>query len=325
MKKFKIGLLGTSNVASKNVIPTLIQLDHQFEIVGVSGRDYKKTLKYCSNFNLQAFTSHEDLLLESLDFVYISLPNGLHYEWVMKSISLGLNVVCEKSLGCNFSEISEMINLAKEKEIFLIEHFQFRFHNQLKKIKHLLSELGQIKSIRSSFCIPPFENSCNIRYIKELGGGALLDNGVYIFQLGQQFLGYNLSIGFCELKYNGNVDISGNLIIYEEENKVPIFGTFGFDHVYRCDLEILCSKGRIFTDRFFTAPKDHPVVIYRERQDGYNKICDVIELEKDDQILNLWQFVYENVDNKKIIEEEYKNSILQALLIDQALAYAKKK
>jgi NDP-hexose-3-ketoreductase len=325
MSKLRIGLLGASKVALKNVIPSLIELNNQFEIVGVSGRNLYRTIEYCKKYDLKAYKSHDELLNESLDLVYISLPNAMHYEWVIKSLQLGLNVVCEKSIGCNLAEVDAMISLAKMKNRFLLEHFQFRFHNQLFLIKTLLKEIGEIKSIRTSFCIPPFEDSNNIRYSKELGGGALLDNGVYVFQLGQQLLGNKLSIKYCGLKYNNAIDISGNLVVFDEEKKVPIFGTFGFDHVYRCDLEVVGSKGRISADRIFTAPKDVRIIIKTEFQEGYNKIYKDCILEPDNQIINLWKYVYDNFEDQDVKNREYDNCHLQAILIEQAIAHAEKK
>jgi predicted dehydrogenase len=325
MRKLRIGLLGASKIALKNVIPTLIELKNQFELVGVSGRDLNRTIEYCKKYDLKAYKSHDDLLNESLDLVYISLPNAFHYEWVIKSLNLGINVVCEKSLGCNLIEVDSMISLAKTKNRFLLEHFQFRFHAQLTVLKTLLKEIGKIKSIRTSFCIPPFEDTNNIRYSKELGGGALLDNGVYVFQLGQQLLGNKLSIKFCDLQFNNTIDISGNIVVFEEEMKVAIFGTFGFDHVYRCDLEVIGSKGRVFVDRIFTAPKDARIIIKTEFQEGYNKIYKDCELEPDNQIVNLWKYVYDNFEDQDAKNREYDNCHLQANLIEQAIAHAEKK
>lgn len=324
MKKLRIGILGASKVALKNVIPALLEINDLFEIVGVSGRDYDRTIEFSKINNLVPIKDHDKLLNEKLDFVYISLPNALHYPWVIKALNLGLNVVCEKSLGCNFIQVKEMVNLALKKDKFLIEHFQFRFHYQLKKIKHLLSELGQVKSIRTSFCIPPFKDINNIRYSKELGGGALLDNGVYVFQLCQQLLGNKLSVKYCDLLYNNTIDISGNLVVFDEESKVTVFCSFGFDHVYRCDLEIIGSKGRIFTERIYTAPKDDKIIIKTEFQEEYNKIFNECELEPDNQIVNLWKYVYDNFEDQVAKKREYDNCLLQAILIEEAIDYAGK-
>jgi NDP-hexose-3-ketoreductase len=324
MKKLRIGILGSSKVALKNVIPTLLEISDLFEIVGVSGRDFKRTVQYSKINNLFPFKCHDDLLKESLDFVYISLPNALHYPWVIKALNLGINVVCEKSLGCNAKEVEEMTGLALKNNKFLFEHFQFRFHNQLEEIKKILVDIGEIKSIRTSFCIPPFDDSNNIRYSKDLGGGALLDNGVYIIQLARQILGDNLVVKFCSLKFNKNIDISGNIIVCDEEKNTTVFGTFGFDHIYKCDLEIIGSKGHLYTDRLFTAPKDLNINIYIELQEGYQKHKKTITLKSDNQLLNLWKFIYDNFNNDEIKKNEYKNCNLQAKLIDQAFLYASK-
>jgi hypothetical protein len=82
--------------------------------------------------------------------------------------------------------------LARERHLLLMESFQFRFHAQNLYVKQLLREraIGPLRQVVVRFGIPPFpEGSANIRYSKELGGGALLDNGAYTLKAASYLLG----------------------------------------------------------------------------------------------------------------------------------------
>lgn len=322
MKKIKIGILGTANIAAKSVIPTLKNLADYFEIVGVAGRDMSRTAAFCNPLGLKAYEAYEYLLQEeNLDAVYIPLPNALHYEWVMKALDKGLHVMCEKSLGCNYEETLKMNAKAKENKLLLMEHFQFRFHSQLQYIQNLISNgtIGEIRCVRSSFGLPPFPDANNIRYQKELGGGALLDTGAYPLKISQIFLGNNLSVKAATLNTPAEkqVDIWGGAYLQQQNGNIFAEIAFGFDNLYQCNVEIWGSKGKIYTNRIFTSPANHTPEIVLELQNGYNIEQEQIKLPPDDHFKNIWSYFYDTIINQSGFETEYAQNINQARLIDE--------
>lgn len=320
MPKIKIGVLGTANIAKKAVIPTLLDLSNHFEIVGVGGRNLQKTKEFCESFDITSFKSYEELIQNpAIQAVYIPLPNALHFEWVIKALERGLHVMCEKSLGCNFEEVQIMVNKAREKKLLLMEHFQFRFHKQVEYIQSRLHEIGEIRTIRTTFGIPPFANENNIRYNKALGGGALLDNGSYPIKIAQVLMSDSIDVEACQLNSEQfDVDIWGNLSIKDSKTGVCLQAAFGFDHVYSCNLEIVGSKGRVYTDRVYTAPPSHRANITLEKQIGYNIEKEQITLPKDNHFKNIWTYFHDMITSQKSFEFEYIQNLNQAKLIDQA-------
>lgn len=320
MRKLKIGILGTANIAKKAVIPTLLDLSSHFEIVGVGGRNLQKTKEFCELFDIAAFKSYEELIQNPVvQAVYIPLPNSLHFEWVMKALDQGLHVMCEKSLGCSFEEVEIMTNKAREKKLLLMEHFQFRFHKQLEYIQNSMCEIGEIRTIRTAFGIPPFGDENNIRYNKSLGGGALLDNGAYPVKIAQVLMSDSIKVETCHLNNEQfDVDVWGNLSITDSKTGVCLQAAFGFDHIYSCNLEIIGSKGRIYTDRIYTAPPNHKPSIVLEKQIGYNIEKEHVILPKDDHFKNIWMYFYDMITTKKSFESEYIQNLHQSRLIDQA-------
>lgn len=266
MEKLKIGILGCANIAKRSVLPALSLLKSKFNIEGIASRSILKAEKYASIYNCKVYENYELLIEDSkIDVVYIPLPNALHYKWIMKALESGIHVLVEKSLSCSLNETKQIINKAREKKLVVIENFQFRFHSQLKYIQELLENgrIGELRCMRSSFGFPPFNDEHNIRYNKDLGGGALLDAGAYPIKISQIILGQNISVNSSKLFYNNKNDVNiwGGAFLSGSNSSAFAEIAFGFDNYYQCNLELWGSKGKIVADRIFTADPGHSPII----------------------------------------------------------------
>jgi len=315
MSKIKIGVLSTANIAIKSVIPNILSLKEDFEFIGVASREIEnKSL----DSDIDLIEGYDNLLENyNLDAVYIPLPNSMHFEWVKKALYIGINVLVEKSLSCNLKQVKELNHLAKEKNLVLLENFQFRFHSQLNYITKLLDKgtIGDIRVFRSTFCFPPFPSTDNIRYKKDLGGGALLDAGAYPIKLSQLILGSNLEVTSSVLNYGEDkeVDIWGGVFLRQKQGNLFSQIAFGFDNYYQCNVEIIGSKGKLYTNRLFTAKEDFtPTLVLETNEKGLQNI----ELESDNHFRNMLLYFKELFSNKNMREEEYVNNINQARLLE---------
>ncbi len=88
-----------------------------------------------------------------MDAVYIPLINNLHFEWSYKSLSKGLNLLCEKPFTLNSREAASLLHLAEESGLMIREGFMYRFHPLYEFVKRLISEqkLGRLRSLYSVF------------------------------------------------------------------------------------------------------------------------------------------------------------------------------
>jgi len=318
MRKLKIGILGTANIAIRSVIPALKLLPNQFELIGVASRDGAKARKVAAELHLEPFEQYEAILdVSKIDVIYIPLPNSMHHQWVKIALNLGIHVLVEKSLGCSLEEVIFLNILAKEKGLVLIENFQFRFHRQLSSIQALIKndQIGELRCLRASFGFPPFKDKANIRYTEELGGGALLDAAAYTTKISQILLGNNLEVKGATLNYQDGflVDIWGGAYLENPNSGIFSQVSFGFDHFYQCGIEIWGSKGRIRTNRLFTAPSDYKPIILLEKDHG----SDQIEIEPDNHFVNMLLHLYQLIETKKGIMEEYSQNIDQSRLLSQ--------
>jgi predicted dehydrogenase len=131
---------------------------------------------------------------KDLDIIYIALPNSFHHEWIIKSINKGKNILVEKPATLNFSQMENIKNNLKDKNIFFSEAFMYRYLPQIPKVLDLLKNnvIGKLVSMNSfigkdivskkkifGIKLKKKLNKNNRLYNKELGGGAILDLGCY--------------------------------------------------------------------------------------------------------------------------------------------------
>ena len=319
MKKLiNIGILGCANIAQKYIIPSLLDLHDYFSIMGVASRSEAKANQFSNEFKIDTFTGYETLIEnEQLDAVYIPLPNSLHAEWIEKAFEKGLHILVEKSLATSYDDVQRLNRMAAEKNLVLVENFQFRFHRQLSIIKNLLNEgeIGELRSVRSSFGFPPFYDKDNIRYKKELGGGALLDAGAYPMKISQIFLGNDLEVVASNLWFDDTkgVDIWGGAYIKQKKGNLFSEIAFGFDNYYQCNLELWGSKGKITANRIFTSTPGYQPEIILDTKDGKENIT----VEPDNHFINMLLHFHQLIQKRENLEDEYVQNINQGRLIQE--------
>ena len=316
--KYNIGILGAANIAKKAMIPAILELSNFFNLYGVASKNNEKLKNIAKIFQTRLFDSYEKLLEDkNVNIVYIPLPNSLHFYWAKKAIENNLHVLVEKTLACTYDEVLELNDLAKKKELVIIESFQFRFHNQIELLQKIIStgKIGKVRSIYSCFGFPPFQDKTNIRYQKNLGGGALLDAGVYPIKIAQIFLGRSIKVTAAKLSIENttNVDIFGGGFIEEVNGDLFLNFSFGFDNYYQNSIEIWGSLGKIRTNRIFTAPVNYKpeIEVFHENKH------EIVVVDADDHFKKILLHFHNCILNKTLREEEYLENISQSKLLNE--------
>jgi len=325
-KKIKIGVLGAANIAERYILPAINNLEANFDLIGISSRSLEKAQKIALQFETKAYEGYDSIINnETIEAVYIPLPNSMHFKWAEKALLNGKHVLMEKSLGCTYQEVLHLTNIAIDNKLVLFENFQFRFHPQLNQIINILNKnvIGEIRSLRASFGFPPFKDSQNIRYNSELGGGALLDAGAYTTKISQILLGKELLVKAASLNYNDqySVDIWGGAFLQNTKTGVFAELSFGFDNFYQCGIEILGTKGKLSTNRLFTSPPGHQPSILLETTTGK----ETISIDPANHFEQMLLHFYNLVNNVKQMDDEHKNNLDQARLLSEIKKIAHEK
>ena len=139
-----------------------------------------------------AYGSYEALLADdSIECVYIALPNSLHGEWVRAAIEAGKNILCEKPLTPTAEEARSLFDLAEERGVVLMEAFMYRHHPKTRTLREICTngEIGEPRVARMKFHFKTAEPATDIRYDPDLAGGALRDVGCYCVSMASYLAG----------------------------------------------------------------------------------------------------------------------------------------
>lgn len=312
----KWGIIGCADIAKNAVIPTILSIEENV-LVAVAGRSEEKVRLFSQLFDCDGVVGYDRLLDRTdIEAVYIPLPTGMHYEWVIRALEKGKHVLVEKSAGTHLVEVQKMVSTAQKNQRVLVENFQFQHHSQHRYVRELIQagEIGDIRCFRSSFGFPPFALQTNIRYDKALGGGALLDAGAYVLKATSTIMGSHYEVKAAHLTYHKEygVDWFGGAFLANEETGVISEVAFGFDNFYQCNYEVWGSKGKVTSTRAFTAKKDHTPVILLETPAKVQEI----HLPRDDHFRNMLLYF-----NRLVLEKDYaaeaNKMIEQARLIQK--------
>jgi len=176
--RIRFGLLSTASI--NGAILGARAQDAPFSVDAVSSRDASRAQAYALERGIErVHGSYEALLADdAVDAVYIALPNALHHEWTMRALAAGKHVLVEKPYTRVPEQVDEAWDEAERRGLVLTEAYMWRHANQTQLLRELLPRVGEIQAARASF-FGILPRADDVRFVPELGGGALLDLGCY--------------------------------------------------------------------------------------------------------------------------------------------------
>jgi predicted dehydrogenase len=185
------GVISTANIGRKRVNPA-IQASTNGALIAVASRDASRAKAFAEEGGISRFYgSYEELLADpEIDAVFNHLPNSLHKEWTIRAAESGKHILCEKPMAVSPEECEEMAAAAAANGVKLMEAFMYRFHPRVAQVRELLDSglIGELKQIRSTFTFK-LDRPKDIRWDRDLGGGALMDVGCYCVNVSRLFFG----------------------------------------------------------------------------------------------------------------------------------------
>lgn len=209
---FKIGIIGAGHIAEK-MAATLYGMDG-VEAYAVAARQLDKARKFASERGFtKAYGSYEELADDpNVDLIYVATPHSLHYRHVKMCIESGKAVLCEKAFMTNAREAAEVIALSEKKGVFLAEAIWTRYMPFRKTVKDLVDggAIGRTSLLTAHLGYPVTHKERIMR--PELGGGALLDLGVYAINFALMNFGDDIrNISSSCIKSDTGVDLQDSI------------------------------------------------------------------------------------------------------------------
>ena len=330
----KIGVLGTSSIAERRMIPA-IRKEASFAYAGVAastkeemgfpGSDLdflpllekkrEKAARMQQTFGGRIYDSYTDLLKDpDVNAVYIALPPALHFRWIRAALQQGKHVLAEKPFTTRETEATELITLARRSNLAMIENYGFCYHGQMELIRNLIAggAVGELRLVRATFGFPHRESS-DFRYRRDLGGGALLDCGGYTLKAATTILGPETEVlSAVSIQPDGyEVDLFGSVMARNQEGICAQL-SYGMDHAYRCELEIWGSKGLIIAPRIFTAPDGFPAPVCLKTAQGTEE-----QTVSDDQFQRIVSRFGTCMQSERVREQVLEEILLQSRLTER--------
>ncbi|MBN2084329.1 MAG: Gfo/Idh/MocA family oxidoreductase [Anaerolineales bacterium] len=181
MDAIRWGILGTGGIAQKFAEALALLPDARMTAVG--SRTKESADAFGAKWKIpNRHGSYAALMADpEVDAVYIATPHTLHSENALGCLAAGKAVLCEKPFTINARQAEEVITLARRKKIFLMEAMWTRFLPVFQKIRSLLAEgaIGEVRQMQADFAFQAAYDPKGRLFDPALGGGALLDLGVY--------------------------------------------------------------------------------------------------------------------------------------------------
>ena len=280
-RKIRWGILGCGNIANK--FADDLRWADDAELVAVASRNQEKAVAFSNKHNAKlAFGSYESLAsCPEVDVIYIATPHGLHREHALLCIQHKKAVLCEKAFALNFFDAKEMIEVAKKNSVFIMEAFWTKFLPQYEKVISLIrsGEIGEIKMVQADFgfkaSVPPSPRL----YEPHLGGGALLDIGIYPVFLAISLLGRPVEVFATMKAFPSGVDQQIAVVLKFESGALANLSAT-FEAVTPVEATITGTEGCIrMTNRFHNLTANVDLIknsasvdigsIHREQGYGY--------------------------------------------------------
>ena len=178
----RYGIISTARIALNQHIPAARESANS-EIIAISSRERVRAREAAEKHGIPKWWgSYDELLMDpDVDAVINPLPNSMHCEWTIRAAEAGKHILCEKPLAVTTDEARRMIDAAEANNVVLVEAFTHRWNPHLRMARTLISEgaIGYVTSLHSALTGQLAQPQDNIRFMRELAGGSLLDMGCY--------------------------------------------------------------------------------------------------------------------------------------------------
>lgn len=250
MRKYKWGILAPGKMSAK--FTKGLKLLENAELFAVGSRDLQRAKDFAEVHGFRKYYgSYEELVADpDLEIVYIASPHTFHKEHTLLCLQHGKNVICEKAFAINIHEVEEMIGEKTKQNLFLMEALWPPFQPFYKKAEEILKSgvLGKMIHLHGYFSfIPPYDPA-DRKFNLSLGGGSLLDIGIYPVIDALTFIGVPDEIkAVASFAPTGSEESLSAILQYNDGRRATIYSSFRTNTGIGCD--ILCEKGNMTVSR----------------------------------------------------------------------------
>ena len=283
----RIGIIGTNFITER--LLEAAEAVEDFKLTAVYSRTIEQAEQFSNKYGINLlFTNLEEMAVsEEIDAVYIASPNSFHAEQAILFLRNGKHVLCEKPLAANLSEVTTMIQAAKDHQVLLMEAMKSTLLPGFKVIQDNLYKIGPIRRYFASYC------QYSSRYDKykegivlnafnpKFANGALMDLGVYCLYPLITLFGEPIEVKATGIILDSGVDGEGSVVLsYDDKDAVVMYSKISNSSL---PSEIQGEKGTMIIDKInspekveihyndgtfeqLTINQSHPVMYYEVKE-----------------------------------------------------------
>jgi dihydrodiol dehydrogenase / D-xylose 1-dehydrogenase (NADP) len=265
-RKIRWGIMGTGTIAN-SFVQGLGALEDA-ELYAVASRSMEKAEEFGGRHGaVKCYGSYEDLVKDKeVDVIYIATPNTSHKNDIVLCLNNDKSVLCEKPLTINAKEAKEVIELAREKKLFLMEAMWTRFFPVMKQVRAWLEEgaIGDLRMLTADFGFRREGAAEDRKVSPHRGGGALLDVGIYPVSFSSWVFGKapEQITGLTSL-YETGVDQQSSMLLGYDKGEMAVLSC-AINTPTPKEARIIGNKGSIYIPNFSRATKATLAVIGEE-------------------------------------------------------------
>jgi predicted dehydrogenase len=226
-EKFRWGIIGTGRIAG--FFAEGLKALPDAELVAVGSRATETANAFADRFGVPRRHASYEALAEDpdVDAVYVATPHSLHKDNSLLCLRAGKAVLCEKPFTINATEAEELITYARENQVFLMEAMWTRYLPVIVKVRELLAQgvLGEVYLLTADFGYRSVVNPKSRLWAPHLGGGALLDVGVYCVSFASMVFGPPAHIVSLAHLGKTGVDDQAAMILGYDDGKMAVLHT----------------------------------------------------------------------------------------------------
>jgi predicted dehydrogenase len=270
-KKYNWAILGAGDIAQKFAHD--LTLLSNANLYAVGSQSMERAEEFARRHNIEkAYGSYEELARDpKIDIVYIATYHVRHYHNTLLCLDHGKAVLCEKPIAMNKDQCMEMFEKARENKLFLMEALWTRFIPSFGKCKELVENgsVGVIKLIEADFCFKAYYDQKSRLFDPMLGGGSLLDIGLYPVFFALEMAGMPTEIAAMASFGDTQVDESCTIQLKHRNNILSVLFCSLVSNG-RTEAMIHGSEGVIRINREWHIPSSVDLFIGNERKAHYN-------------------------------------------------------
>jgi predicted dehydrogenase len=263
MSSFRWGILGTGGIAS--AFAQDLKLAQGHSIVAVGSRTLSKAQAFVQEISdASAYGSYEELVnAQQIDAIYVASPHPMHEAHTLMALAAGKPVLCEKPFAITAKQAQSMFDAAKRNNVALLEAMWTRYLPHMKVVREILASgvLGAVQTVEADHGQRLADQNIQRLVDPGLGGGALLDLGIYPVSFAHLILGAPVSITTRAVMTDTGVDAQTSTILEYAKGAQAILNTTMIAQT-PCRAVVSGLLGRLEIDRTFYAPTAMRVVLF---------------------------------------------------------------